>query len=83
MSKEFDAMMRLESEDRIPLKKAKPLFEGEPSIRTLQRWILRGLYQPILADRVFLEGYRGQGRSWVTSRQACRRFVERMNGDRE
>lgn len=83
MSKEYDALMRLESEDRIPLKQAKPFFEGKPSVRTLQRWILHGLYQPILADRVFLEGYRGDGRSWITSRQAIRRFIERMNGRAE
>lgn len=80
MTKEYDAMIRLESEDKIPIKQASSLFEGSPSIRTLQNYVTRGLYVPTLGDHVFLEAYRGVGMSMITSKQAIIRFRARING---
>jgi hypothetical protein len=79
MSKGFDAWQRLESEDRIPLKRAIPLFENEPSLRTLRRYVSHGLLCRYLNKKIFLEAYRASG-TWMTSRQAVRRFIARING---
>jgi hypothetical protein len=80
MADEFDARKRLAAEDRLPLRKAKSLFEGSPSLRTLRRYIQDGLYCPVLADRVRLEAYRSIGMSWITSKQAIERFYARIDG---
>lgn len=81
MSKEFDAMKRLEREDEIPLKQAGPLIKGRPSLRSLYRYVLYGYRCPVADDLIFLEAYRGTGRSYWTSRQACERFNALLNGD--
>lgn len=81
MSREFDALMRLEREDLIPLKKARPLLTGTPSVRTLQRYVKEGYRCPILGQPIHLEAFRGVGRSWWTSRQAIRRFLARKAGE--
>lgn len=80
MTKEFDAMTRLESEDKIPIKQAINFFEGSPSVRTVQNYVTRGLYVPSLGGHVFLEAYRGVGMSLITSKQAIQRFRARING---
>lgn len=80
MTLELDAMRCMESEDRITLKQSRPLFEGRPSLRTLKRYVLVGLFCPYRGDRIRLEAYRGIGMSWITSRQAIQRFRERLNG---
>jgi hypothetical protein len=81
MTKEFDAMKRLEKEDLLPLKKARPLFPGSLSTRTLQRYATSGYHCPVLDAPIFLEAFRGPGRSWWTSRQAVYRFRSRLNGE--
>lgn len=80
MAREFDALQRLETEDRIPLKQASSLFDDCPSARTLRRYVIVGRYCPILADRVYLEGFRSIGNTWITSVQAVKRFIARTNG---
>lgn len=81
MSREFDALKRLEREDRIPLKKAGPLIVGSPSYRSLLRYVLYGYRCPDADELLFLEAFRGIGRSWWTSRQAAARFNALLNGE--
>lgn len=76
-------MMRLATEEKLTLKQARKLFEGSPTSRTIRNYVVRGLYIPEAGVRVFLEGYRGPGMSWITSKQAVQRFCERMNGGGE
>ncbi len=83
MPREFDAMMRLDAEDKIPLKRARPLLDGSPSLRTIQRYVNYGYRCPLLDAPIYLEAFRGVGRSWWTSRQAVQRFRARLNGDLE
>lgn len=80
MSREYDAMLRLEEEELMPIKRARTLFIGTPSVRTIQRYINFGVYSPVTLKRVYLEAFRGPGRSWWTSRQAVRRFVTQFVG---
>lgn len=81
MTRELDALRRLNVEDKIPLKKAGPLIPGSPSLRSLQRYVSNGYYCPILDDKIYLEAFRGSGRHWWTSQQAICRFNNRINGD--
>ena len=80
MSAEYDAMVRLSTEDKIPLKRAGSLIIGNPSFRTLQRYVHKG-YRCPMTDRVItLEAFRSVGRCLWTSRQAVQRFCARING---
>ena len=80
MSRELDAMRRLEQEDKIPIKAACALIEGCPTERSVRRFFKEGRYVRETGATVFLEAYRGFGRRLITSKQAVRRFLERLNG---
>lgn len=83
MSREFDALLKLAPESRLPLKKAQHLFHGSPALRTIQRYVSQGMYCISLRKRIFLEAYRGTGNSYITSVEAVRRFNARINGGEE
>ena len=62
-------MIDIDTEDLEPLKKAR--FPGNPHYSTRHRWSTRGL-RGVVLETVVIGGVR------YTSRQARRRFVERL-----
>lgn len=79
VSRELDAMKRLESEDQIPLKQAGPLFRWRPCRRALQNYPTKGRRVHLADERVYLEAYRSV-LGWITSKQAVERFIKKLNG---
>lgn len=79
MSRVLDAMKRLCTEDKRNLKQAVTAFAWKPSVATIRRYCLDGLWSPILGERVYLEFYR-EGWTYITSVQAIERFCARING---
>ncbi len=60
------------AETPIPFSKAGELIPGNPALKTLYRWSLKGI------NGVILESYRLGGRRFTT-KQALARFIDRVS----
>lgn len=80
MSRAFDSMLRLETEERISVKRARNLFKNHPSLNTVRNYITKGVISRVTLSRVYLDGYL-EGSSYITSEQAVRRFLSELNGE--
>lgn len=76
-------MQKLATEDKMPLRRARSLFDGNPTFRSLSNYVTRGRLCYLTRKAVHLEAYRGCGGRWITSKQAIERFMRRINGDTE